>query len=251
MKNSTILITGGSSGIGFEMAKQMVNLGNRVIICGRSEEKLEIAKKQEPKLFIFRCDITKSTDRDALYEEIIKQFGSVDVLINNAAVVKRFIISKNINLESDITEEWNTNYFAHVLMIQKFLKLLQTSKGTIVNVNSGLAYVPLFIEPNYCATKAALHSLTLSMRIQFEKIGIKVIEIFYPAVDTPFQQGHAPKNAIKADKAAEIVIQGIQKGRNEIYVKKAQIIHFLSRLMPKKALKILSSFIPADYENLL
>lgn len=251
MKNKTILITGGSSGIGLEMAKQMVSMGNRVIICGRSEEKLERVKRQLPELVAIKSDITKPEERDSLYEQILKQFGNLDVLINNAAIVKRFLISKNDDLESEIIQEWETNYLSPLLLTKKFDSLLTTSMGTVVNVNSGLAYLPLFIQPNYCATKAALHSMSLSMRIQFKKLGIKVVEIFYPAVDTPFQQGHAPKNAIKPDIAAKIAIRGLLKGKNEIHVKAAGVIHLLSRIMPNKALKLVNGLIPNDYEKML
>lgn len=251
MKNQTVLITGGSSGIGLEMAKQMIGLGNRVIICGRSEEKLEIAKNQQPELVTIKCDITKSADREALYQKMVKHFGNLDILINNAGIVNRFLMSKNDNIENLIAEEWQTNYLAPVLLTRLFLKLLSDSRGVVVNANSGLAYIPLFIEPNYCATKAALHSMSLSMRIQFEILGIKVIEIFYPAVDTPFQKGHAPKSAIMPDEAAKIAINGIKKGKNEIFIKKAALMYKLSRLMPKRALKIISGFVPENYEAIL
>jgi uncharacterized oxidoreductase len=84
MKNKTILITGGSSGIGLEMAKFLVKLGNKVIVCGRSKERLENAKEQIPELVTIQCDITKSSDRETLHEKIIMQFGHLDMLINNA-----------------------------------------------------------------------------------------------------------------------------------------------------------------------
>lgn len=251
MENNTILITGGSSGIGLEMAKQMLRMGNRVIICGRSAERLVHITKQQPGLVAIKCDITKAEERDALYEQILKQFGNLDVLINNAGIVKRFIFSKNDDLESEIIHEWQTNYLAPILLTQKFMKLLSSSMGTVVNVNSGLAYLPLFIQPNYCATKAALHSISLSMRIQFKKPGIKVVEIFYPAVDTPFQQGHAPKNAIKPDIAAKIAIRGLLKGKNEIHVKTAGLIYLLSRIMPNIAMKLVSGLVPNNYEEML
>jgi uncharacterized oxidoreductase len=251
MKNKTILITGGSSGIGLEMAKFLVKLGNKVIVCGRSKERLENAKEQIPELVTIQCDITKSSDRETLHEKIIMQFGHLDMLINNAGMVKRFLIAKNVDLENEIIQEWQTNYLAPVLLTQKFINLLSSSKGTVVNVSSGLAYLPLFIQPNYCATKAALHSMSLSMRIQFNKIGINVVEIFFPAVDTPFQQGYTPKDSIKSELAAQIAIQGLIKGKNEIHVKNARLIFLLSRIMPNKALKIISGFVPKNFEEIL
>ncbi len=249
MKNKIILITGGSSGIGLEMAKQVADAGNHVIICGRSEQKLENAKKEKPELITMRCDITDSKDRKALYGKILNDFGRLDMLVNNAGTGNNILMTQAGNIEEPIREEWETNYLAPVLLSQMFMELLSEGRGTIVNISSGLAYVPLFIRPNYCATKAALHSLTLSMRIQFERLGIKVMEIFYPAVDTPFQKGHTPKHAIKADEAARIALRGIEKGEDETYVKMAAFIYRLNRLMPKRALKIISGFVPENLVN--
>jgi uncharacterized oxidoreductase len=244
MKDKIILITGGSSGIGLEMAKQMADMGNSVIICGRSEQRLERAGRDNPELVTIRCDITDEKDRKALHETILNDFGRLDMLVNNAGIGNIILLAESSNTEKTVTEEWQTNYLAPLLLSQMFMELVAARRGSIVNVSSGLAFVPQFVRPNYSATKAALHSMTLSMRIQFEKSGIKVVEIFYPAVDTPFQKGQSPKHAIKPDEAARIALKGILKGEDEIYVKKAALIYRLNRLMPKRALKIISGLAP-------
>ena len=123
--------------------------------------------------------------------------------------------------------------------------------GTIVNVTSDLVYAPLFIEPNYCATKAALHSMTQSMRVQFSRLGINVQEIFYPAVDTPFQDGHAPNFAIQPDKAAGIALKGLNCGKSEIRVKKAGFLSLISRLMPQKSVATINKAVSDNVEKLL
>lgn len=245
------LITGGSSGIGFEMAKQMVSQGSSVIICGRSEEKLQKAKQAVPKLVTIQCDVTDPAGRISLFERINNDYPHFNMLVNNAGIVRRFLLSNVSNLDQQISQEWQINYFAPVLMVDLFLPLLKQNKGTIVNVTSGLVYVPLSIEPNYCATKAALHSMTQSMRIQFSELGIQVVEIFYPAVDTPFQNGHKPEFAIQASQAAEIALKHLNKGKNEIRVKKAGILYKLSRIMPEKALEIMNRAIPQNIESIL
>lgn len=247
----TVLITGGSSGIGFEMAKQMVAQGSVVIICGRSPAKLAEAKRAVPQLVTIQCDITNAADRDALFAQISKRFPGFNMLINNAGIARRFLWAQIEDLPETITAEWQTNYLAPVLLTREFLPLLIENQGTVVNVTSGLAYVPLHIESNYCATKAALHSMTQSMRMQFSKLGVKVVEIFYPAVDTPFQNGHAPDNAIKPGEAAAIALQGLNSGKEEIRVKMAGILFALSRLMPKRALTLINGFVPDNVEELL
>jgi len=246
-----VLITGGSSGIGFEMAKQMAAQQSTVIICGRSQEKLSNAKRKLPQLVTIQCDITKPEDREALYKKISEQFKGLNMLMNNAGIVKRYLLAKPGDLESKIVDEWQTNYLAPVLLTNQFLPILIENRGTVVNATSGLAYVPLSIQPNYCAAKAALHSMTQSMRIQLSKHGIKVVEIFYPAVDTPFQEGHAPENAIKPVEAAAIALKGLNSRKEEIRVKLAGILYLLNRLMPKKALKIMNGKIPDNVEELL
>jgi len=246
-----VLITGGSSGIGFEMAKQMVAQHSVVIICGRSHEKLEDAKRKVPQLVTIQCDITKAEDRLALHKQISTNFRGLNMLMNNAGIAKRYLLAKTGDLEARIAEELQTNFLAPVFLTQLFLPILIENKGTVVNVSSGLAYVPLSVEPSYCASKAALHSMTQSMRVQFAKSGIKVVEIFYPAVDTPFQGGHAPNNAMKPDEAAAIALQGLNSGKEEIRVRMAGFIFAMSRLMPKRALRLINGFIPDNVEELL
>jgi len=246
-----VLITGGSSGIGFAMAKQMVAQQSTVIICGRSQKKLDNAKRKIPQLVSIQCNITKSKDREALYNRISERFKRLNMLMNNAGIVKRYLFAKTEDLEKKIEEEWQTNYMAPVILTKIFLPILIKNKGTVVNVTSGLVYAPLSIEPNYCATKAALHSMTQSMRVQLSKLGVKVVEIFYPAVDTPFQDGHAPDIAIKPDEAAAIALKGLNRGKDEIRVKMVGFLFIINRLMPKKAINLINRVIPDNVEELL
>jgi len=251
LSDKIALITGGSSGLGFELAKQMVTQQSTVIICGRSQEKLDKAKKEVPQLVTIKCDITKPGDREALYKVISEKYKGFNLLVNNAGITKRYLFEKSEKAEDYIREVWETNYLAPVMLAMLFLPLLIKNKGTVVNVTSALAYIPLSVEPDYCATKAALHSMTQSMRVRFSKVGVKVVEIFYSAVDTPFQDGHAPAIAIKPDIAARAALKGLYKGKEEIRVKMAGIMYFMSRLIPKKAVSILNGSIPKNYEEML
>lgn len=248
---TTVLITGGSSGLGLEMARQMLSEGAEVIICGRSKVKLDDAKNKLPKVHTVPCDITLAEDRERLKALISKDFSNLNLLVNNAGIARRYLFTETGDLTQRLTEEWQTNYFAPVLLSQIFLPLLIKNRGTIVNVSSGLAYLPLIIEPNYCATKAALHSMTQSMRIQCKKVGVKVIEIFYPEVDTPLNEGHATKNALKPEEAVREALALLNLGKEEIRVKRSKMLYLLSRLIPVKSVNKINDLIGKEIENRL
>jgi len=245
------LVTGGGSGIGLEMARLLAARGYRVAICGRSREKLDRAVGDSPGLLAIRCDVTQERDRAALLAEAEGELGGLDLLVNNAGIVRRFLFSKTTDLEARITEEWRTNYLAPVLLSRLFLPLLAARKGTIANVTSGLAYVPLYVEPNYCAMKAALSSMTRSMRLETKGLGVRFVEIAYPAVDTPFQGGQAPSYAIKPDRAAAMAVAGLERGEEEVRVGMARTMYRMSRIAPAMITRMINRAVPDNAEELL
>lgn len=247
----TVLITGGSSGIGLALARQMAARGDTVIICGRSAEKLAAASLQIPQLTAIQCDITRAEDRADLHREIAARFAGLSMLVNNAGVAQRYLLAQADDLEGRIVAEWQTNFLAPVLLTRQLLPQLTVNRGTVVNVSSGLAYAPLAIEPSYCASKAALHSMTQSMRVQLADLGVRVVEIFYPAVDTPFQAGHAPANAMQPEEAAAIALRGLSRGKAEIRVGMANSLFIISRLMPARAVRLLNRSMPGYVRQLL
>ncbi len=250
-KSRVVLITGGSSGIGLEMATQMLEEGSKVIICSRSQKKLDEARKKLPKVTTIQCDITSAEERKALVERVAKDFPELNMLMNNAGIVKRYLLPTTGDLSDRLRAEWETNYLAPVILSQLFLPILQQNHGTVVNITSGLAHLPLSIQPNYCATKAALHSMTQSMRIQYAKVGVKVVEIFYPEVDTPFQEGHATARAINPHVAVKEALGQMNRGQEDIHVNRSKMLYRISRLMPKRGLKMINSFITDKEEALL
>jgi len=181
---NTILITGATSGIGLAFAQEFLRLGNRVIACGRREDRLKQLQQQFPGVITKVCDIQDEDQRVALVEWAIRTHPDLNVLINNAG----------IQLTSDLTQparvsrmhsELETNLVAPMHLASLLVDHLKSKPGpTIINVTSGLAFVPLARVAMYCATKAALHSMTLSLRYQLRDLGIRVIEIAPPAVDT-------------------------------------------------------------------
>jgi uncharacterized oxidoreductase len=244
--NETVLITGGSSGIGFEMAKKLVEKGNTVIICGRSEKKLAQCKAKVPQLHTIQCDITSEKDRKDLFHNVQNRFPDLSIFVNNAGIVKRYYLEDSNSIESHILDELHTNYTAPVFLTKLFLPIIKKNRGTFVNVTSGLAFVPLHIQATYCATKAALHSFSQSIREQLKKSNVKVIEIAYPAVDTPFQNGESTVEMIKAETAAEEAINGLEHEKELILVKKSALLYTLSRIMPRKVFQILNRAVPKN-----
>lgn len=249
MDRKIVLISGGSSGAGLEKAKLFVNNGYEVIIFSRDYEKLKETQNEIGNVDIIPCDITKEIDRERLYNSIVNKYNRLDILINNAGIAKRYAFEKVSELESKTKYELEVNYIAPILMIKKFLPLLKRNGGKIVNITSGLVYVPLCIQPNYCASKAALHSYTVSLRWQLKESNVKVVEVFYPEMDTPFQEGHASERAISPEIAARIAYEGIVNGKEEIRVKGANLLYNMSKIIPNKTASILNELVSKQLKD--
>src|SRR5216684_1895575 len=164
LTSNTILITGGASGIGYELTKQLTALGNTILITGRDQAKMDRAKAAFPKIHTFRSDVSDPEAIATLYEKVTKQFPELDILINNAGIMREINVHDKAGSLEDITREIEINLSGPIRMVKQFLPHLKTkSKAAIMNVSSGLAFVPLPISPVYCATKAGLHSFTESL----------------------------------------------------------------------------------------
>jgi uncharacterized oxidoreductase len=186
--NNTVLITGGATGIGFALAEHFINEGNEVIICGRRANKLEEAKKKLSGLHIKMADVSKEFDRRELIAWVVANFPQFNVLVNNAGIQQLTFLKKEVSMES-INSELAVNLTAPIhltnLVVPHFSK---QKEAAIINVTSGLAFIPLTIASVYCATKAALHSFSISSRHQLKDTSIKVFEIIPPIVET--ELGH-------------------------------------------------------------
>ena len=188
LKGNTILITGGTSGIGLGFAEALSKLGNKVIICGRREDRLKKINECNPSIITRRCDIGSESDRIDLASWIQKEHSDVNVLINNAGVQTGQKIAAGLDLQK-LRQEVETNFTAPIHLISLLIDHLKTKPNAfIINVSSGLAYVPLAFMPIYCATKAGVHSYTLSLRYLLKDTNVKVFEVAPPAVDT--ELGH-------------------------------------------------------------
>ena len=242
LKNSTVLITGGSSGIGLELAKVLSNKGNKVIVCGKSNDKLLAAKKLLSQLITYQCDLSVSTECGDFANKIAKDHPDLNILINNAAIVNKidFISDKNALVLAE--NEYHTNLIAPIRLINLLYPTLSANDSSaIINITTGLIYAPRVIYPFYNSSKAALHSFTQTLRIRLQNEKTKVVEVMFPAVDTPWHNGTPPKIAIPVEKAVAEMITGLEKGSEEIKVGGAKILSLISRIAPGFAIKKMNS----------
>lgn len=222
LSNNIILITGGATGIGFALAERLIRHRNTIIICGRSEAALDHARKALPGLITRRCDLSDPADRMALVDWITEAFPGFNVLINNAGIQVARDLTEPLSNES-VIEEIAVNLAVPVLLTSDLVPLMRRSRSpAVINVTSGLAFCPLSAVPVYCASKAALHAYTMSLRWQLRDLSIKVIEVAPPIVDTPLggdandRRGGQP--VLSPAEFADEVIAQLAAGREEVLV---------------------------------
>ncbi len=228
-----VLITGGASGIGLALAKRFHAAGNTVVLAGRRADALAEAASALPGAQTEVADITQSTDRARL----LHAHGDTSVLVNNAGIqINRPLLEQT---EADICRELDTNLIAPVLLTHAFLPvLLRQSQAAIVNVSSGLAIVPKEAASLYCASKAALHSFSQTLRWQLEGSPVKVFELLPPLVDTAMTQGRG-QGKISPDELADAFWHAFTTGRHEVLAGKTRLLALINRLSPALAQRIM------------
>ena len=181
ISNNKILITGGASGIGLGLTERFLRENNTVIVCGRRESVLNEITRLYPSVITRVCDLSKANEREELYTWISSEHFDLNVLVNNAGIQNWMKVSDNLFFERAM-EELAINIEAPMHLISLFLNL--KSLTTVMNVTSGLAYVPLIKVPVYSATKAFMNSYTLSLRELLKSRKIEVIALIPPALNT-------------------------------------------------------------------
>lgn len=238
LERNTVLITGGSSGIGLELAKQFIEKNNKVLICGRSLEKLEKVKSALPQIEYLQCDISQTDDCIRLSQWIKQNHPTLNVLINNAAIVHVSNFYFNADVLNEARQEIETNLMAPIVLCKLLMPVIEKNpKAHIINITTGLVYAPKADYPFYNATKSALHSFTQVLRKQLATTEIKIKEVMLPAVDTPWHKGNPPKIAIPVQKAVAEIIKGLQGNKDEIRVGGVKLLYRISRLAPAFAFK--------------
>src|ERR1700740_1989856 len=222
LSGNTIWITGGGSGIGYELTKQLTALGNTILITGRDQAKMDRAKAAFPKIHTFRSDVSDPKAIAALYETVTKQFPELNILINNAGIMREINVHDKAGSLEDITQEVEINLNGPIRMVKQFLPHLKTkSEAAIINVSSGLAFVPVPISPVYCATKAGLHSYTLSLRVQLKNTNVKVFDLAPPATQTELlgdfsEEDRKGISIMKVEDMVKVAVNGMTNDQFEI-----------------------------------
>lgn len=243
LSGNTVLITGGSSGIGLELADAFVTRGNTVLITGTDRTHLDAAQKKLPAVRAFLSDVT---DPDAVMQLrgiVLRDFPGLNVLVNNAGIMQMIDFRSGDVDDRRILREISTNFSGPIRLITAFLPHLKTrERGAIVNVTSGLAFIPLPVAPVYCATKAGMHSFTESLRVQLRGSNVAVFEVAPPITAThlygaagTIERLGLPK-AMEPRAVAERVLSGMGENRSEIRPGLSNALKLMSRIAPNLVL---------------
>jgi uncharacterized oxidoreductase len=229
MKGNKVLITGGATGIGLALAQRFVAAGSQVIVCGRRVEKLQEAAQKVSGLITHVSDVATPQERERLLAWVQENHSDVNTLVNNAGISRRFSVEEPVDW-SQAGLEIAINLDAPIHLSALFIPHLKKQKNpAIFNVSSGLAFVPMAVAPVYCATKAALHSFTLSLRYQLRKSPIRVIEIIPPAVKTDIGGPGVPKFGVELDEFSDSIFAKIKAGELEVAFGTAEARRNMSR----------------------
>jgi uncharacterized oxidoreductase len=226
MTGNTIFITGGGSGIGGGLARAFHELGNHVIVGGRRREVLE-----KTGLDFVVLDTRDRASIASAATEVTGRFPELNVVINNAGVQRQHDFSKSVD-EGTIADEIQTNIMGVIGITTEFLPHLKgKAEATIVNVSSGLAFVPMARFPVYCATKAFVHSFTISLRHQLRNTGVRVIEVAPPWVESELGAGHSTfvaepgRGPMPLDAFIAASMQDLASDREELAVAGAKFLY--------------------------
>ena len=239
LKNRTILITGGTSGIGFELARRLLERGNTVVVTGRDDARVAATRAALPGVHAITSDVSDPASIATLHARIAADFPHLSVLFNNAGIMRKLDLQDPALDGGDAVREIVTNLQGPIRMVQQFLPMLKAQPSAlIVNVSSGLAYVPLAIAPVYGATKAGLHSYSQALRLQLRGTRVAVVELAPPGTETPLLRGDFNEQDLGGVRSMDVkvlvahALAGIERGRTEIRPGLATMLWMMSRLAP-------------------
>jgi uncharacterized oxidoreductase len=243
LKNSTILITGGTSGIGLELVRQLTGHGSTIIVTGRKQEALDDTQRRFPKIHVIQSDVSEPQDIKRLYEEVTKQYPDLNIIVNNAGEMRLLDVQDGSKDLENITREIDINLTGTIRMVHQFLPhLIKKRTAAIVNVSSAIAFMPYSTAPVYSASKAGVHAYTLALRLQLDKTSVRVFELVPPGVNTNLQNDWVlppnPSQMMDVDKLVRVAIKGLLKDKPEIKPFLVNVVKFLSRLMPNQLIKL-------------
>jgi len=249
LSGNTVLITGGATGIGYALTEEFVHEGNEVIVCGRRRSRLQAAQRQLPTIHIAKCDVAIEAERKKLLKWSTTHFPDLNVLVNNAGIQREVDFtsprgSRPLRAKDD---EVTINLASQMRLCALFTpRLLRREPAAIINISSGLAFVPIATMPIYCATKAAIHSFTLSLRHQLRGTSVRVFEAVPPTTDTELDASFAGAEeqayrGISPREVARAIVEGFVEDREEILIGEAKSLYEAALRDPKGIFRKLNS----------
>lgn len=234
LTGNTILITGGGSGIGRGLAEAFHILGNRVIIAGRRRQMLEETTAANPGMQSATLDIESAEAIRRFAAKMAKENPSLNVVIHNAGIMRPENLLEQPEQLTDAEAIITTNLLGPIRLTAALLpQLKKQPEATIMTVSSGLAYLPMAMTPTYCATKAAIHSYSLTLRYQLRSTNIEVLELVPPYVQTELmgnQQASDPRAMPLKDYIAETMkILKAQPEAKEVLVERVLPLRFAEK----------------------
>jgi uncharacterized oxidoreductase len=246
ISNRTVLVTGGSGGIGFGIAEAFHRSKSRVIICGRDREKLSTVERKFPEILALPCDVGDARQRQHLAEEVLRRFPDLDILVNNAGIQRYIDLKKGYDELKSGEDEIVINFVSTVELTALFIgHLLKRPSAAVINVSSGLGFMPMANTPIYSATKAAVHTYSLVLRQQLKNTSIKVVEIVPPMVDTDLNKegrngAHLKFRGISLAEYIPTVVKGLEDDSDMIFYGDGEKVMSESRGKTESHLLILS-----------
>ncbi|HUJ18717.1 MAG TPA: SDR family NAD(P)-dependent oxidoreductase [Nitrospirota bacterium] len=222
LSGRTVLVTGGTNGIGLGIAEAFYERGSRVIVCGRDKRRLSTVEDKYPGITALPCDVGDGLQRKDLAAEVIRRFPDLDILVNNAGIQRYVDLKKGHDGLKSGEDEIAINFVSVVELTALFIGLLMSRQSAaVINVSSGLAFMPMVHAPIYSATKAAIHAYTLVLRQQLRDTSVRVIEIVPSMVDTGLNKAgrdaHLKFRGIGLPEYIPTVIRGLENDVEMIF----------------------------------
>ncbi len=246
LSGRTVLVTGGSGGIGLGIAEEFHKRGSRVIVCGRDKKRLSAAEDKSGGITALQCDVGDGQQRKNLAAEVMRRFPDLDVLVNNAGIQRYVDLKKGYDELKSGGDEIAINLVSVVELTALFIGyLLKRPSAAIINVSSGLGFMPLVSTPIYSATKAAIHTYTLVLRQQLKDTSIRVVEIVPSMVDTGLNKegrdaAHLKYRGVSLAEYLPTVIKGLEDDVETIF--HGDQVKILSEPREKSETRLLKSW---------
>jgi uncharacterized oxidoreductase len=225
LTNNTIFISGGSAGIGFEIARLFSANGNKVIINGRDQERLDNALRQLDGASAIQGDLSVESDRIRITAKLSEDYPDVNVIINNAGAAYTYSLGESGKAYEYAKDEITTNYLSIIHFIELMLPALITKESAIVNVTSIVALLPSTGVATYAASKAALHFYTQSLRDSLSDTNVRVFELLPPLVNTEFSAAIGGANGIPPKEVADELLAAFENNQFDVPVGQTKVVH--------------------------